>query len=83
MAGDLAIVNSNGTICKQPGIHPRSTLHPRGYMLIILLDVEFRQCSIELMWDEYRQVDVTSLVDMLARTNVIPWYVIWVGIVYE
>ena len=52
-------------------------------MLIILLDVEFRQCSIELMWDEYRQVDVTSLVDMLARANVIPWYVIWVGIVYE
>ena len=45
-------------------------------MLIILLDVEFRQCSIELMWDEYRQVDVTSLVDMLACTNVIPWYVI-------
>ena len=52
-------------------------------MLVILLDVEFTQCSIELMWDEYRQVDVTSLVDTLVRTNVVPWYVIWVGIVYE
>ena len=51
-------------------------------MLILLLDVEFMQCSIELMWDEYRQLDVTSLVDTLVHTRVTPWHVICVGIVY-